>query len=799
MNATIQKIIEEYHNINLKEYNKIPNILSPPPNCLQSYELGRNGTLKVLTEAFSPFKLSQIKKVFENKEVFYSLFPEITQIFFEGNKVECKSSWIIWNVLQEYKFIENVICFPNEIFHIESNYWPKYVEYYLFCCEKHLSGTRVVIEIKFNTTKIHKNEFIWFLNNERSFIYNLNEILKNDQESLLLLNLEREFYTRLNQISLYQITLYSSESILMKTNSQFDEIIITGKSHYTISIKILLESLYSHCLQSPLFPKCKIIKQTERIIQKHGETPFFSTTPYSTDIVYCSALGEGSMFTAAQSMKCSCPLPHTPNFEVIICAELFNIQQDGTIDSIYYYHFKTPQKNNFVPYIHSRTSLNLFCAFLMTRFGVENNIPSISISDVSDISLISKQMLAQAIHIKENSLKKQRKILFPLNEKEIITNNIFTELSNELLHQIFSYLPLEDLSSCLLTCRKLRSFILSDDLIWQNFYNLYFSISSFNQKEFHTPKPRYIETKSIAHQVLHLQNIRIRWKTKRPVIRKRIEAFVKCPVNFIFSRTKGQSFFVATSYGKIKSFEYNSFNLMKDLIINDHFITVELNYDTKCSLMVSGNGKIYQYFYETNKLNIIPFQKHHGCRFTDSCKNILCWEETGNIDFIDFQSQKPWYSNNFNQCHISCIDKVDNYFYISCYSDSRIIGFDSRMKEKAFETNSYNNINTFDYFDTSLVCGCNNGVISLYDYRMNRITQNRAMQFTSINTIKVWNRKIVFGGNDRQIGLLDCTKNWFGNYQVLYTHQTPIVSIDFDDSVLISGAAGGFIIYSSFV
>ncbi|ELP89578.1 F box domain containing protein, partial [Entamoeba invadens IP1] len=455
-----QPFLDEVMHADINTYNPIKNTISPPLHCIQSYEKAENGFIKIRTIAYSCGKLESVKELFKNRDLFYSTFPEITHMkVLNNSRIECHSIWISDNQKQLYNFQETVIEGDNYVSRLETDYTPKTSVYYIFVCEKHLSGLKYTCEMKILNGTVTYRNFLNIINNQRIFVYYICERMNVTREGYILLNSEREFYQRMDQTALYPRLIYLNEFEKILTNEECTQIIFIGKVQHQMPLNTILSGIHLTTISTPFFPKIQTITENKKSSYLHCESPFLADGTIQTDIAFFSRIVEGNIFFTCHSVHHPlCRNKHTnKKFELVIAAEMFDVSPNGSVESNFYYQFYCPDFAKASPRKHAVMFMDVCNCFSAYRLMIEYNMQFPKLVDISDQLKVSRILLAYIIRV--GVYIRKRKVLCSHDERNTRrcdkkVSNYLGQLDDKLLENIFSFLSLEDLMKTMETCKK---------------------------------------------------------------------------------------------------------------------------------------------------------------------------------------------------------------------------------------------------------------------------------------------------------------------------------------------------------
>ncbi|ELP92685.1 hypothetical protein EIN_370370 [Entamoeba invadens IP1] len=796
----VDEVIEDMLK-NKHTWVRIPSVISPPVNCLETYESVNESTVTIRSTGLFASNLEKVGRVIDNIKLVQLLFPDVLIDRVEGNRVYISAKTSIEEKRIKLSYIKECQKSDDSILFINAEYDPSYCIYYAFLCTNKKNGVEVITQIQLDKTKITNRTYQFYINHQRKFIYNFGEVLNYNKEGLVMLEMERDFLTRVDQTSLFPYVIHSNKCFTMLCNEKASEVVIIGKSKFRIDVLKLIESLYNHIAKSPIFFVCKTIRETEKLLFQHVETTLFGQGVSTSDIVYTSRIVEGTIFTACRTTKQMCTEKHNDDhFEVVLCAESINIGIDGSPYSDFYYHFRCPQFQ-FLPLpIRKRKLTILMDAILLERVGIEN-FSSFQLCGIDDNEFtLSKKILLSSLIMQAQMIKHKFKVIVPLEKcpPQGVGLDI-TKLDRRLLFLFLTQLPLADLVAFMATCKRFYLIVKNEDEIWHGIYDKYLNPYTFYKANLNStirlsPRSNYNFFEIVNEQMI----IRHKWQNKAPLIKQRIKVYEHLPVDFLFPRLVDSTFFVGTSEGRIKRLRYSDYQSYYEFFFKEKIRAVETNHEVEKMLIGFADGEVKVYYNKFDEVhNVTKTCEYDGMKFTDYCNTMIAWK-SGVVDLYDLRLKSLVNQYKHHDGKILHADKVAENLVVSSGVDGCLIGYDLRCDGVAFKAPLTNKtIQVFDGFDENIVCGAK-GMILLYDMRTNKFAASRRLTFSYVNCLKCYNRRFVVGTTDRLVLSYECTTNWIGKQTVIYQHESPVSCVSFDDSMLMTGSTDGVVYYSNF-
>ena len=530
----IYKKFEE--NKKAKDWKRIENSLKPQMYCSETSSRIDENVIYFKTEALLPYTFEKTKKVFESY-TYMDLLADVN-LKVENNHFKFQNYMIFENTKMTIECDVKLIDEKKRFTIVHYNYLNDYYRDYVMEVNKYQNGVKLVFLFSLYLDNSSEQTLNHYINRGRKLIYNLGDYLKESENRMALILMERDFYRRFSEMNLYPRILFQNERVLALSNDELTEFIFVGKQNLNFGVDKYIEILSNVYISNPFYSIIKPLNIKDKIV-KHQESILFGNDKYSTDLIYQSRLIDGSVFVGCETYKNNeCPHEHCKELEVILCAEYSESISDTSYGTIFYFHFKCLTLKE-MPKHEILTRFNMLLnAVLISRLSIENRIPFEADLPQENFYDFIKIYLSKTLHFKMNYKSQKRIATIPVEKCIEKGRYDMTQIEDKLIKKIFSYLPKEDIMQCTLVCKKFNNIIKNGKEIWENFYDLYYNPSTFNkynnkiEERIEMKNRTYYEVMKIAYK-----NKR-EWKNHQPKIKKRVEVFDKKSIDFIEIQSK---------------------------------------------------------------------------------------------------------------------------------------------------------------------------------------------------------------------------------------------------------------------
>ncbi|ELP94342.1 hypothetical protein EIN_131910 [Entamoeba invadens IP1] len=662
------------------------------------------------------------------------------------------------------------------------------------------------VEVKSNTLLIN------YINFQRRVVYHLNEYLLHSTPTTEIAEMFRQFHKYLNLPLENYTVIHRNSQFTVYANYDKSELVIYGGATFACDIQNLVKVFAKNDGLAFLFPGSKDISKTKHVRCTHRESPYFGEKNVCTDCITETLILEGNFFVATQSTNkmvlCKNSHEEGQTFSVVMAAE--QIEWIGEkAQSVYYYHFFTPQFRNMTVKAYKEYINIISSAILSTRIGIQFGcaLPDPEMwFTTATIPFFDILRLAIFMSVQ---VKKDKPFLYvPLELPKVPQTPLtttttafemrcrfsyvsFTDLDERVVTKVMSYLPLESVCALMKTSRKYFGIGYKAKYLWKTFYEVHCSPQTFkkwtSQKMPHQ-KIDYFLAVGISRKTSSL------W-TRRPVSIRKMK-LCEQKIDWIHRTESGESAIISRSGFCCKL--YPDFSMKYRAFGNSE---VSGSCSEQNDIYVGfGNGRVRFYWNNDPKdfreINTLKFQR---IEFAPE-KKMIGWNERSNVVyFCDLNLNKTVCLFKAQRKRITHAMEVERGVIVTSSTDGSYWGFDWRMENKVFESQEMlEGIDVFDSFDNYLVGGSSDGTVWMYDWRKLDKCLDRTTSPGKINQVKVWNRKIVVCSEDRSVYSLECCKNWMGKMSVVYSLDSPVTALYFDDVYLLTATNNGCMYTSIF-
>ena len=452
----------------------------------------------------------------------------------------------------------------------------------------------------------------------------------------------------------------------------------------------------------------------------------------------------------------------------------------------------------------------LLQSMIIFRIETEYLIPHKQPNEMTTIDQIAKYFLQWSIHLEKEIKKVKRRQLVSVDKCIEKGTYDMSQLSPQLLHSIFQYLPMEDLYNCQLTCKRFYQVIENDNEIWKNFYDLYFNSETSNKRNDIENFEKYHPNENIQNETqrkeLYIQKVQksqqnqVNWRTYTTRSKKQIQFFAtNDSVDYIFlGNSQSNDYVLVSSVGKMKQCNYINDHPYKNYYLYKPIKTSSYIPSTQTLLYAFGDGEIQSFDLQTAKYTPIMKQYHDNLKFLPDDQYLIGWDDK-TVHLYNMTNQKQLNTFTHHSEKVTGVDQVQPNVFITTSMDQRLCLFDIRTKQLVFETKHMGSgICSFDHFDNYLVCGSCVGYIDVLDLRNYHQVSRHFVHSSPITQLKCYNRKCLFSTDLNTLGYYECNYGILKEYHNLYQHKHKITSIECNDYILMSGSENGDVIVSHF-
>ncbi|ELP95049.1 hypothetical protein EIN_253030 [Entamoeba invadens IP1] len=783
-------------------WERVENVIKPPPFYLQMYIKRTSNILTLCSEALLPYSYEQTSTEMRNIELLMSFTNVIKTVKKIENKLEIV---ILSDILQinqtvfcnysytEFKDISLTVALRN---HFSIGPFVHFVN----LCRKEQSGVKYTLYC--NIQNQLRNDQIDFLFSMFGYsISFLNEHLAHDAEGHFILS----NFKRFNQVIDNKVTLpkvlHQNEIFDIFATNDYSELIIKGRIFLPLISFQQLCTKYNNYISSNsfLFPIVKQIKKTGRLSYIHKETPFLGFSNSMTDQVYGSLLAERGLFVFCQSVPCKdCTFASKEAhsyFEDLISGEMVS-WVGHRLEANFYHHWSTPTLKMVDKTKRGICVMSLISTFLLSRiimlYGLNITVPSLKENLLLQlIDVCSYTNLVNKYVIEDRTKKMKEAKIVQQNETVASSFNLLA-LSAQLKEHIFDFLPLESLLSLSLCCKTLKLQILSNTNRFETFFELHFNPNTFFLK-----KERILETQQETSQnnyktVSLAKFNQVKWTRRLTKTVERFQIFNNSPVDGLFiTNSKG---YLALSTLEQKCISMPS-DMSRKTVLKTQCNSPKAQYNRADNYIQFpySDTEFCRVSFNTNRYELFTIPKFQDFNFiSDNCLVAKNEMEGYIYDTAVSRIVQVFHPTN---SPIKLLNEADNGNIICIDSNRKLTGFDRRANQVVFHTpqREYTPL-LFDSFGNFLVYGTDCGNIVMYDQRMNQICAERIFFKSPITTLHIGNRRGVFGTSFRSLVYINCYPGWFGLKRTLLRSNYLVTSIALNDEQIVAGLSNGEIV-----
>ncbi|ELP86506.1 hypothetical protein EIN_034170 [Entamoeba invadens IP1] len=807
-------IIEAFLSQNVddeNEWERLEETIQPPLHFMQSYIRNTKEFLTVRSTVLVPFKLGVFVDLFQDVVKFMSAYPNVWDV----KKIDDDrlSFTLVMNatdyVGRVYCRYKHIVEHKRTILFSYDYQLPGFI-YYIHCAEKMRDGIMYTLETKSLNAGFGRKEILYAISTCRKNLHQMVEFMKKDRNEIFMLANERLFNQKLQEDKTTLIPVHRTNLFTLFTNKDKTELFAQGKTFFNFNLKTLVNMYSGNTIHSPLCRTVKTLRDDGLVNYLHVSTGMLGKIRGESDIFVGTILFEGNMFVFSETLcpQKECDIKHNTKIDMQTGEHVEWFGEFAT--TTYYYKFFIPELKNTTPQMFKTICNNFLCAFLLIRIRLEGISPALPFCSGPTDDILEKRILQTALLKSYNYtlLKRQNKITRKQIEDTHPTN-CFDELDNESIITVFQFLPLQSVVAMMRTSKRMYSIIKNNEQIWGNFYTLYFKPTSFctytkKCTEFCTAQinAEKMERNKLKNQsqtnyylVKHACTIKNKWTLNRP--KQRMSArLVQMPIHFI-EYCPNRTILVGNNTGCVLRVGTDNKTVITRTILSNE-ITGISQYDN-CAVVSFKKGEMRKYkLFAVNDFQTFPALKNDHIQFLPDQKYLSWCTNSQNFSLADFLDVSRAITYKVKKDLLLQVQTFSQNLVVCSTSNNSNVLFDLREGDVVFETLSQiSPINTFDCFDWYVVSGCQSGSVWMFDLRKQGNFLNRTIHTAPINVVKCFNRKIVTGGDDHLLSLLECNKSWCGGLKYMYQHQSPITSIEMDDTILMSGSADGYL-WSSF-
>ncbi|KAL7721643.1 F-box/WD domain containing protein [Entamoeba marina] len=391
----------------------------------------------------------------------------------------------------------------NTISQVFVDFKPDQYESFLYYCSPFKRGSEFIIEGTFQ----NKGNFVGLADHtisiHKQLVQNVNDYLTGDSFARNMLFLEKEFNKKIcDNMERYNL-LHQNKLFQLYATPNFEEVMIKG----TCLIKDNFEKLadFNMEIKTKLskISSAKVFYENERFLCGHFDYSFYGGSDYSHDCMVGYTRIDGYYFRASTSSFSNyynkCPYSHNEfKYDILLDAERLEKSGDN-VRSSYCCHYYTPFMKDYSDLERKVYLLTMTNSFILLRLKVQYDIGDFNLTGRGNGQLVQLNQLNKAILSKfeiENMSAKKKQVKLnqspkPKPSTKGKTINI-TQLDDNILEKIFSYLSCEDLVSCLTVCERFKTSLLNFQHLWKHIYDLHFNPNTFRSRPFNSIIPYQI-------------------------------------------------------------------------------------------------------------------------------------------------------------------------------------------------------------------------------------------------------------------------------------------------------------------